>query len=34
VLPRWVNDYRKLNNVTIPNNYPLPRINDILADCS
>jgi hypothetical protein len=29
-----VNDYRKLNNVTIPNNYPLPCIDNILADCS
>jgi hypothetical protein len=34
VLPRWVNDYRKLNNLTVPDNYPLPRIDDILADCS
>ena len=33
-LPRWVNDYRKLNSVTIPDAYPLPRIEDILADCS
>lgn len=24
VLPRWVNDYRKLNNVTVPDHYPLP----------
>jgi hypothetical protein len=34
VLPRWVNDYQKLNSVTIPDHYPLPRIDDILADCS
>jgi hypothetical protein len=33
-LPRWVNNYRKLNNVTVPDNYPLPHIDDILADCS
>ena len=33
-LPRWVNDYRKLNSITIPDAYPLPRIEDILADCS
>lgn len=24
VLPRWVNDYRKLNKITVPDNYPLP----------
>lgn len=24
VLPRWVNNYRKLNKVTVPDNYPLP----------
>lgn len=34
VLPRWVNDYRKLNKLTVPDNYPLPRIDDILADCA
>ncbi|KAF8241126.1 hypothetical protein L208DRAFT_1464076 [Tricholoma matsutake] len=34
VLLRWVNDYRHLNRLTIPNNYPLPCINDILADCA
>jgi hypothetical protein len=34
VLPRWVNDYRNLNRATVPNNYPLPRIDDILADCA
>ncbi|RDB23650.1 Transposon Tf2-9 polyprotein [Hypsizygus marmoreus] len=34
VLPRWVNDFRVLNKVTTPDNYPLPRIDDILADCA
>lgn len=34
VLPRWVNDFRALNRVTVPDNYPLPRIDDILADCA
>jgi hypothetical protein len=33
-LPRWVNDYRRLNEVTITDRYPLPRIDDILADCA
>ena len=33
VLPRWVCDYRQLNANTIPDNYPLPRIDEILADC-
>lgn len=33
-LPRWVNDYRQLNGNTIPDNYPLPRVDDILADCA
>jgi hypothetical protein len=32
-VPRWVCDYRQLNANTIPDNYPLPRIDDILADC-
>ncbi len=31
--PRWVNDYRILNANTIRDNFPLPRIDDILADC-
>jgi hypothetical protein len=34
VLPHWVNDYRALNNLTVPDNYPLPRVEDILADCA
>jgi hypothetical protein len=33
VLPRWVCDYRQLNANTVPDHYPLPRIDDILADC-
>ena len=33
MLPRWVNDYRRINVNTVTNSYPLPRINDILADC-
>ena len=32
-MPRWVCDYRQLNSNTIPDNYPLPKIDDILADC-
>ncbi|RDB23205.1 Transposon Tf2-9 polyprotein [Hypsizygus marmoreus] len=34
VLPRWVNDFRVLNKITTPDNYPLPRVEDILADCA
>jgi hypothetical protein len=34
VLPRWVNDYRALNDNTIPDHYPLPRIESILSDCA
>jgi hypothetical protein len=34
VLPRWVNDYRNLKRLTVPDNYPLPRIDDILTDCA
>lgn len=33
-LPRWVNDYRALNANTIPDNHPLPRIDEILRDCA
>lgn len=34
VLPRWVNDYRALNANTVPDNHPLPRIDEILRDCA
>ena len=34
VLPRWVNDYRMLNNNTVPDHYPLPHIETILSDCT
>ncbi len=29
-----VNDYRQLNENTVPDNHPLPRVSDILSDCS
>lgn len=31
--PRWVNDYRDLNANTIRDNFPLPCVDEILADC-
>lgn len=34
VLPRWVNDYRVLNANTVTDSHPLPRVDDILADCA
>ncbi len=34
VLPRWVNDYRKLNANTIPDVDPLPSIAEILSEVS
>jgi len=34
VLPRWVNDYRVLNANTVLDAHPLPRVDDILADCA
>ena len=34
VLPRWLNDYRALNTNTVLDSYPLPRVDDILADCT
>lgn len=33
VLGHWVNNYQELNTNTIRNNFPLPKITDILADC-
>jgi hypothetical protein len=33
-LPRWVNDYRQLNANTVTDSHPLPRVDDILADCA
>ena len=33
VLPRWLNDYRQLNANTVLDAFPLPRVDDILADC-
>jgi len=33
-LPRWVCDYRQLNANTVPDNFPLPFIDDILVDCA
>ncbi len=32
-LPRWVNDYRALNENTVPDVHPLPSIQEILSDC-
>jgi hypothetical protein len=34
VLPRWVNDYQQLNANTVLDAFPLPRVDDILADCA
>ena len=31
---RWVCDHRQLNANTVPDNFPLPRVDDILADCA
>jgi hypothetical protein len=31
--PHWVCDYRQLNKNTVPDNYTLPHVDDILADC-
>jgi len=34
VLPQWVNDYHKLNVNTVTDSFPIPCVNDILADCT
>ena len=34
VLLQWVNDFRQLNENTITDSHPLPRIDDILNDCA
>jgi RNase H-like domain found in reverse transcriptase/Reverse transcriptase (RNA-dependent DNA polymerase) len=34
VLPCWVNNYRALNTNTVTDSHPLPRVDDILADCA
>ena len=34
VPPRWVNNYCELNTNTIRDNFPLPCVDDILADCT
>lgn len=34
VLPRWVNNYQKINANTISDKYPLPWVDNILADCT
>lgn len=31
--PHWVNDFHALNDNTIPDAYPLPTVQSILADC-
>ncbi len=33
-LPRWVNDYRALNENTVPDVHPLPNMQEILLDCA
>ena len=32
VLPHWVNDHHQLNSNTVTDSYPLPCVDDILAD--
>lgn len=33
-LPRLVIDFRKLNQNVVPDNFPIPRVDDILSDCA
>jgi hypothetical protein len=34
VLPRWVNDYRQLNANTVTDSFPIPRVDDVIADAA
>ena len=34
VLPHWVCDFRELNANTIPDNWTMPRVDEILMDCA
>jgi hypothetical protein len=34
ILLHWVNNYWALNSMTILDHYPLPRVDNILADCA
>lgn len=34
VLPRWVNNFHLINAATVPDNYLMSLISDILADCT
>jgi hypothetical protein len=34
VLPRWVNDYRQLNANTVTDSFPIPQVDDVLADAA
>ena len=34
ILPHWVNNFRQLNAITVPDNHPLPHTDDILNDCA
>lgn len=34
VLPWWVNDYWALNAITVPDNHPIPQVEDMLYDCA
>jgi hypothetical protein len=34
ILPCWVNDYRELNANTVLDAHSLPRVDDILSDCT
>ena len=33
VQSHWVCDYRRLNNITVPDHYPMPKISEILSNC-